>query len=62
MITDDVNYLHGKHAFQFGGELKRVYDDLAQYRGTPVGAYTFQNLSQFLGGLPAQTFSVDLVK
>jgi hypothetical protein len=61
MFTDDVNYLHGKHAFQFGGEMKRVYDDLAQYRGTPVGAYTFQTLPQFMGGLPAQSFSVDLV-
>ena len=59
LITDDVNYLHGKHAFQFGVQLKRWYDNIDQYRGNPIGAYTFANLAQFLAGGPAQTFSFD---
>ncbi len=60
LLSDDVNYLHGRHAFQFGIEGKRWYDDIAQYRGSPIGAWTFTNLTQFLQGAPAQTFGFDL--
>jgi hypothetical protein len=60
MLSDDINYLHGKHALQVGVQGKRWYDNLAQYRGNPLGAYTFQNVTQFLQGQPAQTFGVDL--
>ncbi len=60
LLSDDVNYLHGKHAFQFGVEGKRWYDDIEQYRGSPIGAWTFTNLAQFLNGTPAQTFGFDL--
>lgn len=60
LLSDDVNYLHGKHAFQFGGEGKKWYDDIAQYRGSPLGAWSFSNLTQFLTGAPALTFGFDL--
>ena len=60
LLSDDVNYLHGKHAFQFGVEGKRWYDDIAQYRGSPIGAWTFTNLTNFLTGASAQTFGFDL--
>ena len=60
VLSDDVNYLRGKHALQFGIEAKKWYDNIAQYRGSPIGAWTFTNLSQFLVGGPALTFGFDL--
>ncbi len=60
LLSDDVNYLRGKHAFQFGIEGKRWYDDIEQYRGSPIGAWTFTNLAAFLNGTTAQTFGFDL--
>ena len=60
LLSDDVNLLRGKHAFQFGVEGKRWYDNIAQYRGNPIGAWTFPSLTAFLRGDPAQTFGFDL--
>ncbi|MBZ5642111.1 MAG: TonB-dependent receptor [Acidobacteriia bacterium] len=60
LLSDDVNYLKGKHALQFGVEGKRWYDNIAQYRGNPIGAWTFPSLTAFLRGDPAQTFGFDL--
>jgi len=60
-VSDDVNYLHGKHAIQFGVQFKRIWDNLAQYRGNPVGTWSFSNLGSFLGGGPANSFGVDVV-
>lgn len=57
MVSDDVSYLHGKHAIQAGIQLKRWYDNIDQLRGNPLGQWTFANLTQFLRGAPAQTFS-----
>ena len=56
-LSDDVSYLHGKHAIQMGLQLKRWYDNVDQVRGNPLGQWTFANLNQFLSGAPAQTFS-----
>jgi hypothetical protein len=56
-IGDDVNYLHGNHAFQFGFQAKRWYDNIENYMSTPRGAYTFGTLPQFLAGGPATAFS-----
>lgn len=61
LLSDDVNYLHGKHALQFGVQGKKWYDNLAQYRGNPTGSYAFQNLPQFLAGGPLNTFTVDAI-
>jgi Carboxypeptidase regulatory-like domain/TonB dependent receptor len=53
-LSDDVNYLHGNHAFQFGFQAKKWYDNIENYMSTPRGAYTFGTLAQFLcGGLTA---------
>ncbi|MGH9648153.1 MAG: hypothetical protein ACRD4E_15185, partial [Bryobacteraceae bacterium] len=60
LLSDDVNYLHGKHAMQFGVEAKRWYDNIAQYRGNPIGSWTFPTLASFLSGGSAQTFGFDL--
>jgi hypothetical protein len=57
MFSDDLSYLHGKHAIQVGIQLKRWYDNIDQLRGNPLGQWTFTNLPQFLRGAPAQTFS-----
>jgi hypothetical protein len=56
-ISDDLSYLHGKHAIQVGVQLKRWYDNIDQLRGNPLGQWGFANLTQFLRGAPAQTFS-----
>jgi hypothetical protein len=56
-IGDDVNYLHGNHAFQFGFQAKRWYDNIENYMSTPRGAFTFGTLPQFLAGGPATAFS-----
>ena len=56
-VSDDLSYLHGKHAIQFGIQLKRWYDNIDQLRGNPLGQWGFANLTQFLRGAAAQTFS-----
>ena len=57
LLSDDVNYLHGKHAFQFGFQTKKWDDDQNIYSQVSRGSYTFQNLAQFLAGGPAQAFT-----
>ena len=56
-LSDDVNYLHGNHAFQFGFQAKKWYDNIENYMSTPRGAYTFGTLAQFLNGGPATAFA-----
>jgi Carboxypeptidase regulatory-like domain/TonB dependent receptor len=57
MISDDINYLHGKHAFQFGFGYKKWDDNIYNYAANSRGPYTFQNLQQFLAGGPASSWS-----
>ena len=57
LLTDDVNYLHGKHAFQFGVQAKKWHDNTEIYNAVSRGTYTFTGLQQFLTGGPAQTFT-----
>src|SRR5438270_2926444 len=56
-LSDDVNYLHGNHAFQFGFQAKKWYDNIENYMSTPRGNYTFGTLGQFLNGGPATAFT-----
>ena len=56
-LTDDVNYLHGKHALQFGAQVRKWDDDQNIKSQVSRGNYTFQNLSQFLAGTNAQAFT-----
>ncbi|HZP33704.1 MAG TPA: TonB-dependent receptor [Candidatus Acidoferrales bacterium] len=56
-ISDDLNYLHGNHAFQFGFQAKKWYDNIENYMSTPRGNYTFGTLQQFLNGGPATAFT-----
>jgi carboxypeptidase family protein/TonB-dependent receptor-like protein len=58
-LTDDVNYLRGAHAFQFGIQIKKWYDNIENYMSTPRGAFTFGNLAQFLCGGTTQAISGD---
>jgi Carboxypeptidase regulatory-like domain/TonB dependent receptor len=48
---DQVSYLRGKHAFKFGGELRRDLVHQGTYRGGR-GRVTFANLEAFLEGTP----------
>ncbi len=50
-FADQVSYLRGKHAFRFGGELRRDLVHQGTYRGGR-GRVTFANLEAFLEGTP----------
>ena len=60
-FSDDVNILSGKHAYQFGFQIKRWYDNIENYMSTPRGAFTFGSLSTpatgFLENAPASGFA-----
>src|ERR1700681_366746 len=50
-LIDQVSYLRGKHAFKFGGELRRDLVHQGTYRGGR-GRITFDNLEALLSGTP----------
>jgi hypothetical protein len=50
-FIDQVSYLRGKHAFKFGGELRRDLVHQATYRGGR-GRIKFADLEAFLSGNP----------
>lgn len=56
-FSDDVNILRGKHAYQFGAQVKRWYDNIENYMSTPRGAFGFGSLSAFLSNSPASSFA-----
>jgi len=49
VLSDTLNYLHGKHSFKFGGEFRRFYND--NFNGD-VGSLGFLNVTQFANGTP----------
>jgi hypothetical protein len=51
-FLDQVSYLRGKHAFKFGGELRRDLVHQGTYRGGR-GRITFPTLEAFLQGTPS---------
>jgi hypothetical protein len=51
-VIDQVSYLRGKHAFKFGGELRRDLVHQATFRAGR-GRIKFNNLEDFLSGIPA---------
>jgi len=51
-FIDQVSYLRGKHAFKFGGELRRDLVHQATFRGGR-GRVKFADLESFLAGTPA---------
>jgi hypothetical protein len=51
-VVDQVSYLRGKHAFKFGGELRRDLVHQATFRGGR-GRISFPNLEAFLSGTPS---------
>jgi hypothetical protein len=52
-FVDQISYLRGKHAFKFGGELRRDLVHQATYRGGR-GRVTFANLEALLAGTPSK--------
>ena len=52
-FIDQVSYLRGKHAFKWGGELRRDLVHQGTYRGGR-GRITFDNLEAFLAGNPTK--------
>src|SRR5438270_774890 len=50
-FADQVSYLHGRHAFRFGGEIRRYLVHQGTFRGGR-GRVTFANLEAFLEGTP----------
>ena len=51
-VVDHVSYLHGKHAFAFGGELIRNFLTSASFNNAR-GSITFSSLQNYLAGIPA---------
>ncbi len=51
-ILDHVSYLHGNHAFKFGGEVL-VMDNPSNVSANAKGPIKFQNLTQFFAGIPS---------
>jgi hypothetical protein len=51
-FIDQISYLHGKHAFKFGGELRRDLVHQATFRGGR-GRVVFDSLEAFLAGTPS---------
>jgi TonB dependent receptor len=55
VLSDAVNYLHGKHNFKFGGEFRRFNgNSIAADEGT----VTFTNIADFLGCLKDNTGAI----
>src|SRR6202163_4717112 len=52
-FVDQVSYLRGKHAFKFGGEIRRYLVHQGTFRGGR-GRVTFASLEDFLQGNPAK--------
>jgi len=53
-FIDQLSYLHGKHAFKFGGELRRDLVHQGTFR-SGRGRITFPSLEAFLQGTPGNT-------
>jgi hypothetical protein len=49
VLSDTLNYLHGKHSFKFGGEFRRFYNDNFN---SDIGSLSFLNVTQFINGTP----------
>src|SRR5437660_6772890 len=55
VLSDTLNYLHGKHSFKFGGEFRRFYNNNF---ASDTGTLGFANVGGFASGTPnAFTFS-----
>lgn len=55
VVSDTLNYIHGKHSFKFGGEFRRFYNDNFN---SDAGTLSFLNLTQFINGTP-NTFTIN---
>ncbi len=49
VVSDTLNYIHGKHSFKFGGEFRRFYNN--NFNGDD-GTLTFLNVTGFANGTP----------
>ena len=56
VLNDSVSWLKGRNSFQFGGEIRRAYNNNIAEN---IGAFTYANLSAFLADT-ASTFSTQI--
>lgn len=56
VLSDTLNYLHGKHSIKVGGELRRFYNNNFTL---DTGTFTFANVTNFIAG-NASSFSITL--
>lgn len=49
VVSDTLNYLHGRHSFKFGGEFRRFYNNNF---ASDAGTLTFLNATGFANGTP----------
>ncbi len=56
VFSDTLNWVRGRHALKFGGEVRRFYNDNFNL---DTGTFTFSNVTNFING-SAQTFGINL--
>ena len=56
VLSDTLNYLHGKHSLKFGGEARRFYNNNFNL---DTGTFTFANVNNFIAG-NAASFNITL--
>ena len=56
VLNDGLSWLKGRHSFQFGGEIRRAYNDNIAEN---IGSFTYKNLAAFLAD-SASTFSTQV--
>ena len=56
VLNDSLSWLVGRHSFQFGGEIRRAYNDNIAEN---IGSFTFSNLNNFLSD-KASSFSTQI--
>jgi outer membrane receptor protein involved in Fe transport len=50
VLSDTLNYVHGRHSFKFGGEFRRVYNNNFT---SDTGTLAFTNVAGFVAGTPS---------
>lgn len=50
VLSDTLNYIHGRHSFKFGGEVRKFYNNNFN---ADIGSLGFTTVAQFIAGTPS---------
>jgi hypothetical protein len=56
VLSDTLRWVHGRHSFAFGGEIRRFYNNNV---ASDIGTFGFSNVTNFING-DASSFTVQL--